>query len=72
LLNRAWTFRFRGSTGRSLGAFLALFAVCYGLNLAVLLLLRDVVWVSPWLAQAAALMAYTAAFYVGSSRLVFR
>jgi putative flippase GtrA len=72
LANRRWTFRSTASVAITAPRYLAAFVAAYALNAAVLaLLLRTVSW--PAIAvQAAALSAYSLAFYWLCRWLVFR
>jgi putative flippase GtrA len=69
--NRNWTFRHSGAIGLSAALYLALFATCYVLNLAVLWLGLNVLGWPAALAQLAAMVVYTVCFFVGCKLVVF-
>jgi putative flippase GtrA len=69
-LNRAWTFRSRVRILPGLLRFLAVFAVAYGINLALVLSLRRM-GVGPALAHASGMPVYTLVFFLLSRWLVF-
>jgi putative flippase GtrA len=73
-LHRSITFRAsagRGNTGRQMAAFLALFAVCYGVQLAALYVMVGC-WHWPVLwGQICAIVVYTAANFFGNRFFVF-
>lgn len=71
VLNKRWTFGFRGSTMAALPAFLAVFAVAYAANLATVLGLIEWAGVDAYWSQALGVAPYTAIFYLGSRRYVF-
>jgi putative flippase GtrA len=68
--NAAWTFEYRGRLGPSAARYLAVFAVAYATNLAVLLALKSA-GVDGYLAQAASTVPYAVTFYVLSRLFVF-
>lgn len=72
VLNRRWTFGHRGSWPRALARFLALFGVCWVVNLLVLLALRDRLGVDPYAAHVGGMVVYTVLFFLGSRLVVFR
>lgn len=72
LANRRWTFRSTASVAMTAPRYLVAFAAAYALNAAILaLLLRSAGW-PPLAAQAAALTAYSLAFYRLCRWMVFR
>jgi putative flippase GtrA len=72
IMNRAFTFRgARHSTGQAL-RFLAAFAIAYAINLGVLLAGLALAPEAALGAQAAAMVAYTLAFFALSKIYVFR
>lgn len=71
-LNASWTFQYRGAVLPAALRFAAVFAIAYGTNLAVVLLLIDAWAVNGYVAQAIGILPYTLAFYVLSKAVVFR
>ena len=69
-LNRRYTFRKRSGGQGSALAFLAVFAVAYGVNLIVLSLSLGII-PELW-AQACAMASYTVLFFILSRTIVFR
>jgi len=69
--NRNWTFRHSGSIGLSAALYVAMFATCYALNLAVLWLALNVQHWPAVLAQIAGMIVYTVCFFVGCRTVVF-
>ena len=65
LLNKQWTFRFRGDRGASLPRFLAVFVISYSANLATVLSLVRLTSLDSFLCQAAGTVPYSALFYLG-------
>jgi putative flippase GtrA len=72
LLNRFFTFGSTKPHRRALPQFLLLVGLCFGLNLLVLLLTLDAFQLHPLEAQAAAVLVYNVAFFLGSKFVVFR
>ncbi len=72
VLNRAWTFRHRGRVASAAVRFLAAFAVAYGANLALVLLLTERLDLNRFFAQALGILPYTATMYLLSRHFVFR
>lgn len=72
-LNRAWTFGRRGTPAwREGGAFAATVALCYGANLGVLGAMRAIGFRESLIGQGAAMLAYSACFFLLSRGWVFR
>ncbi|MCG7392681.1 GtrA family protein [Microvirga sp. ACRRW] len=72
LLNRTWTFQFSGAWWSSAARWFAVVAVCYLLNLATVIFIREVFLVDTILAQACGVLVYTAASFVGGKFFAFR
>lgn len=70
VLNRQWTFRFRGAAIPALGRFLLVQLVAYLSNLAVVLLFIAAGGNS-YLAHATGILPYTFIGYIGSRRYAF-
>lgn len=70
-LNSIWTFAYRGLVLLAALRFLVAFLISYGINLATVLILIEKLDVNSYLAQAAGIPAYTAAFYLLSKTFVF-
>jgi putative flippase GtrA len=71
LLNGRWTFQFRGNWARAFGLFIAVFAVAYLSNLAVVMALIDSTSINTYLAHAVGVPLYTILMFTGSRLLVF-
>lgn len=72
-LNRAWTFGVNGAVDwREAAAFLVAVGLSYLANLGVLGAMRGLGFRESLVGQAAAMLAYSACFYVLSRRYVFR
>jgi putative flippase GtrA len=65
LLNKRWTFGFRGERGASLLRFLIVFAVSYTVNLVTVLSLIEVSGLDSFWCQAFGVIPYSALFYLG-------
>ena len=72
LLNRSWTFKSRRPASQALGPFIAVFAVAYLANLAVLVAGIDMFGWNPYAVQAVAIGLYTLVSFVGFRRFAFR
>lgn len=71
IANRNWTFRHSGSIGVSATLYVAMFAACYALNVAVLWLGMNILGWPVALAQTTAMIVYSVCFFVGCRLLVF-
>jgi putative flippase GtrA len=71
LLNKRWTFSFRGERCASLLRFLMVFAVAYVANLATVLGLIEVTGLDPFWCQALGTIPYSSLFYLGSRLYAF-
>ena len=74
LLNRRWTFQSASAPGQMAAAirFIAVFAVAYGANLAVVLTIASLGYPGEPLVHLAGMIVYSVIFYLGSALLVFR
>jgi putative flippase GtrA len=72
LLNRSWTFTHSGNYATSAPRYLLAFAIAYGINLGVLFLGLEHSELPRNAIQLAALISYSATFYVLCKRFVFR
>ena len=70
LLNKRWSFRYKGSFGLSLFRFLLVILVAYALNLCLTLVAINNFGINSYLAQALVL-CYTVITYLGSRYFVF-
>jgi putative flippase GtrA len=70
--NRQWTFRSKASWVGSGLRFLAVFLVCYVLQLAVFLLLRRILPIDPYYNQLLAMGVYTLANFVLNKYVTFK
>lgn len=71
LLNKRWTFEDVGGVGPTFARYLAVLALAYIANLATTLYAIDVLHLNSYLAQAAGIVPYTMAGYLGSRCFVF-
>jgi len=71
VLNKRWTFGFRGERLASLLRFLAVFAVAYGANLATVMICIKVLNLNSLWSQALGIPPYTLLFYAGSRWYAF-
>jgi putative flippase GtrA len=65
LLNKRWTFSFRGHAGASFLRFLLVFAVSYAANLGTVLGLIDVTGQDSFWCQVCGVVPYSTIFYLG-------
>jgi putative flippase GtrA len=72
VLNRLWTFSDQGAISRTFPRWLALAAVAYLVNLALVVAAHRVGGLNPYLAQPIGIAAYTAIMFIGSRALIFR
>jgi putative flippase GtrA len=71
LLNKRWTFRYRGHRLLSLLRFLTVFAVSYIANLITALSFIEIIGLSSIWGHALGMIPYSVLFYVGSRRYAF-
>jgi len=72
LLNRSWTFNFKGAWLPSVARFLVVVAVAYLANLSVVLLFVHKFGMNGYFAQMFGIPPYTILFYLGSRYFAFR
>lgn len=72
LLNRSFTFSSNRPHSEAIPRFIFIAAICFAINLAVLQLGLSILSFNFELAQALALITYTASFYLASRFIVFR
>ena len=72
VLNRSWTFEHRGSWRSGLARWLAVVAVAYGLNIAIVVALHQDLWMNAYAAQLGGIVAYTASSFFAARFFVFR
>ena len=71
LLNKRWTFRFRGESGASLARFITVFIAAYAANLTLVSCLDELAGrVAAW-HQIFGILPYTVLFYLGCRWYVF-
>jgi putative flippase GtrA len=71
-LNRAYTFGHDGAVSGAAVRFLVAFAICYAINLAVVVVLVDGLGVNGYLAQSCGMASFTISFYILLRMQVFR
>ena len=71
ILNKQWTFRFRGRAGAALLRFLLVFSVAYATNLLTVLTLIKLTPIDSFWCQAVGILPYSSLFYLGCRRYVF-
>jgi putative flippase GtrA len=71
-LNRSYTFGHDGAVSGAAARFLAAFATCYAINLAVVAVLVDGFGVNGYLAQPCGMVSFTVSFYILLRMHVFR
>ena len=72
VLNRSWTFDFKGKNSLALVRFLWVFAIAYALNLLTVLVLIDLFGVSSYWAHVIGIIPYTTFSFVANHYFVFR
>ena len=71
VLNKSWTFRHGGGWRSSLGRWLAVVALGYGLNLLVVVALHEGLGVNAYASQLGGMVAYTAVTFLGGRYFAF-
>lgn len=71
-LNKKWTFRSHGRILEEFFRFFFIFLVCYGLQLALLIFLKETVKVSVNYAQIFAMVFYTIISFLGNKMIAFK
>lgn len=73
VLNRFWTFEYIGGDEvRSVLNFLAVFAVTFGAQMAILYLQVGGLSIDPYVAQPVAMMLYTVLNFLGNKHFTFK
>lgn len=72
ILNKLWTFKSRGSVGREGILFIIIFLVCYGVQLACLIFLKEVAHIRINVATLMAMVVYTVLNFTGNKFITFR
>jgi len=72
VLNRRWTFAYKGAWWPALWRFIVVFFIAYAANLLIFFTLRDGLGMDRYLAHAVATVPYTLVFFAGSSLFAFR
>jgi putative flippase GtrA len=72
MLNRQWTFAHTGHRARAFVRYLIVLAFAYAANLAATLCAIDVLHFDSYLAQAAGIVPYALAGYLGARLFAFR
>ena len=72
VLNRGWTFAYRGAVIPALMRFLATFLAAYLVNLVTVLAAIRMFQVDAYVAQALSIVPYTVVFYLGGRYFAFR
>ena len=70
--NKNWTFASKGHIGKEIAKFVAVFAVCYLIQLGTMLALRDGVKWGFELAQLISIVVYTGLNFVGNKLFTFK
>lgn len=71
LLNRAWTFSHQGPWAASLARWLAVAAIGYLANLAVVIAVHSYLGVNAYLAQISGIFVYTGLTFIGARYFAF-
>jgi putative flippase GtrA len=71
LLNKRWTFSFRGDGRAALLRFAVVFGVAYSANLCTVVVLIKLTGLDPFWCQALGIIPYSSLFYLGSRRYAF-
>ena len=71
VLNKRWTFRYKGSSGRALFRFVLVILLAYLLNLGLTLAAINDFGINSYVAQALGIVPYTIITYLGSRYFAF-
>lgn len=71
VLNKRWSFRYKGSSGLALLRFFLVILVAYLLNLGLTLVAINSLSINSYFAQALGVVPYTVITYLGSRYFVF-
>ena len=72
LLNRTWTFRYRGRWSGSLARWLIVSALAYGLNFLTVVFLHQNFGLGSYVVQVAGVFVYTVVAFLGARFFAFR
>ena len=72
LLNRTWTFRYRGRWSGSFARWLVVGALAYGLNFLTVVFLHQSFGLGAYLVQVAGVFVYTVVAFFGARFFAFR
>lgn len=72
VLNKHWSFRYKGTFGFALFRFLLVILVAYLLNLGFILVAINNFGINSYLAQALGIVPYTVVTYLGSRYFAFK
>ena len=72
VLNKIWTFRSKGPVGREGILFIAIFLICYGIQLICLLFFKEIVYIRIEVATIMAMVVYTGLNFLGNKFITFR
>jgi len=72
ILNKIWTFKSRATAGKEGIRFVLVFGICYLIQLAALIFLKEKVGVTKELAQLLAMIIYTMLNFTGNKLYTFR
>lgn len=72
ILNKTWTFKSKGPVGKESIGFIIVFAVTYGIQLGVLVYLKENLKVDAHWAQVIAMVFYTGINFLGNKLFTFR
>ena len=72
ILNKIWTFKSKKSIGRESFFFVLIFVICYLLQLALLVILKEKLQIKPEYAQIIAMGFYTVINFLGNKYITFK
>jgi len=72
ILNRMWTFKSKNSMGRESIFYILIFAVCYMLQLILLVVLKEKLQIKPEYAQIIAIVFYSILNFSGNKFITFK
>ena len=72
ILNKIWTFKSKKSVGRESLLYIMIFAVCYILQLILLIVLKEKLHVKPEYAQIIAILFYSMLNFSGNKYITFK
>ena len=69
--NKAWTFKSKNKCRKEIIPFVAMFGVCYLLNLSTVILLTEVFMINNYFSQGSGMVVYTITNYFGNKYWTF-